>query len=462
MELAQQLKQLLQDDERVSTSTSLREQHGRDLTYHAPRLPDVVVFPKSTEEVSRVLAFANENKIPVVPFGAGSSLEGHVIPVMGGISLDMTLMDQVIELRPEDFVARVQPGLRRQELNRRLKKYGLFFPVDPGADATIGGMAATNASGTNAVRYGVMKDRVLGLEVVLADGRVVRTGSMAVKSSAGYQLTNLFVGSEGTLGVITEVTLKLAGLPEATVAARAVFNSVDEAGQAAVDMIHSGLMIGRVELVDALTIRAVNRSKETDYPEQPTLFLEFSGRQNSIEEDVQFAKELAEQNNVQLWTEERDPEQRAKLWEARHEAGLAVMALYPGTKHMTTDVCVPISLLPESLKKARELIEQYKIEAAIFGHVGDGNYHVSFNFDPNNQSELEKAKAVNEAIVKFAIENGGTCTGEHGIGLGKVKYLEQQYEQAVPIMASIKNLFDPNGILNPGKVLSRELLSQIR
>jgi D-lactate dehydrogenase (cytochrome) len=367
-------------------------------------------------------------------------------------------MDQVLEMRPDDFVVRVQPGLRRQELNSRLKRYGLFFPVYPGADATIGGMASTNASGTNAVRYGVMKDRVLGLEVVLADGRVIRTGSMAAKSSAGYQLTNLFVGSEGTLGVITEITLKLAGIPEATVAARAVFSSLDEAGQAAVDMIHSGLMIGRVELVDALTIQAVNRYKGTSYPEQPTLFLEFSGRASSVEEELAIAKELAGYNHVQDWAEERDPERRNKLWEARHHAGLAVMALSPGTKHMATDVCVPISLLPAALKEARQIIDHHQLEAAIFGHVGDGNFHVAFNFDPHNKEEMEKAMKVNETIVEFALRHGGTCTGEHGIGLGKIKYLKKQYEQAVPIMASLKKMFDPNGILNPGKVLSREML----
>lgn len=461
MELASQLVQLLGDDGRVSTNATMLEQHGQDLTYHAPRLPDVVVFPRTTEEVSRILSFANEKGIPVVPFGAGSSLEGHVIPVEGGISLDMTLMDQIVEMRPADLQVTVQPGVRRQELNRRLKAHGLFFPVDPGADATIGGMAATNASGTNAVRYGAMKDRVLGLEVVLADGRIIRTGSKAFKSSAGYQLNNLFVGSEGTLGVITEITLKLAGIPEATVAARAVFSRLDDAGQAAVDIIHSGLLIGRIELVDALTIRAVNRYKGTDYPEKPTLFLEFSGRKSSVEEDLRLAKEFAEENGVEQWTEERDPEQRNKLWEARHHAGLAIMALAPGKKHMSTDVCVPISVLPAALKRAREIMDEHQWEGAILGHVGDGNFHASFNFDPHVPQEREKAMAINEAIVEFALSHGGTCTGEHGIGLGKIKYLEKQYKEALPLLVSLKRMLDPNGILNPGKVLSRQLLGEI-
>ena len=258
------------------------------------------------------------------------------------------------------------------------------------------------------------------------------------------------------MGVITEITLKLAGIPEATVAARAVFSQLDEAGQTAVDIIHSGLLIGRIELVDALTIRAVNRYKGTNYPEQPTLFLEFSGRKSSVEEDIRIAKELAEQNGMQFWTEERDPEQRNKLWEARHHAALAIMALAPGKKHMTTDVCVPISVLPDSLKWAREVIEKYQLDAAILGHVGDGNYHVSFSFDPKTPQEAEKAMAVNEAIVDFALRHGGTCTGEHGIGLGKIKYLEKQYKEALPLLISLKKMLDPNGILNPGKVLSGE------
>ncbi|QZT34086.1 FAD-binding protein [Caldalkalibacillus thermarum TA2.A1] len=453
MDIVSALKNLLNDGERVSTNPAILEQHSKDLTYHEPHAPDVVVFPQSTIEVSQILQLAHQHRIPVVPFGMGTSLEGHVIPVRGGISLDMSRMNKMVELRPEDFLVRVQPGMTREQLNQKLKKHGLFFPVDPGADASLGGMAATNASGTNAVRYGGMKDQVLGLEVVLAGGRIIRTGSMAVKSAAGYQLTNLFIGSEGTLGVITELTLKLSAIPEAVVAARAVFDDIGQAGQAAAEMISSGLAIGRIELVDAYTIRAVNQYKQTDYTEQPTLFLEFSGRPASVEEDVQLAKEMTRHNGAKAWEEERDSLRRARLWEARHQAALAIIARSPGKKHMVTDVCVPISVLPEAIVQARSEIERHQLEAAILGHVGDGNFHVAFCFDPDHPDERNKALAVNEAVVNFALAHGGTCTGEHGIGLGKIKYLEVQYGPAVEVMAALKQTLDPRHILNPGKII---------
>ncbi|MBX6395638.1 MAG: FAD-binding protein, partial [Alicyclobacillaceae bacterium] len=415
MNLVEALRTFIPDAERVTANDTVLDHHSRDLSYHTPRLPDVVVFPVNKEEVRRVLQFANEHGVPVVPFGAGSSLEGHVIPVRGGISLDLTRMNRIVEIRPEDFLVRVQPGVTRNQLNQALRSYGLFFPVDPGADATLGGMAATNASGTNAVRYGAMRDHVLGLEVVLADGRIIRTGGRSVKSSAGYNLTHLFVGSEGTLGVFTELILRVYGIPECTVAARAVFADVESAGRAAVALIGAGMTVGRVELVDGGTIRAVNRYKGTDYAESPTLFLEFSGGRAAVEHDVRFAEELVRSEGCLTFVHEQDPTAMAKLWEARHHAALALMATAPGKKLMTTDVCVPISELPGALKAARETIEKWGLDGFILGHVGDGNYHAGFAVDPDDPADIERAEEVNRQIVRYALERGGTCTGEHGV-----------------------------------------------
>lgn len=453
MSWVEALRQLIPDERRVTVNETVLEQHGRDLTYHRPHRPDVVVFPKDKWEVQKVLRFANEHRIPVVPFGVGSSLEGHVIPVQGGISLDMTLMNRVLEVRPQDFLARVEAGVTRSQLNRQLRPYGLFFPVDPGADATFGGMAATNASGTNAVRYGVMRQQVLGLEVVLADGRIIQTGGMAVKSSAGYHLTGLFVGSEGTLGVITEVTVRLYGIPEATVAARAVFPDETSAGEAAVEMLSSGIAVGKVELVDAYTVDAVNKFKKTAYEVAPTLFLEFSGPKQTVLHDVEEARRVAMQHGCRAFQQETDQKARELLWEARHQAAFAIAATAPGKTLMATDVCVPISLLPEAIRYARRLIDTHGIHAALFGHVGDGNFHAAFMMDPNDPKDIERAKAVNEQIVRYALEHGGTCTGEHGIGLGKIQYLAAERGESVAVMKAIKQALDPNNILNPGKVL---------
>ncbi|MDI3328925.1 MAG: FAD-linked oxidase C-terminal domain-containing protein [Alicyclobacillaceae bacterium] len=453
MSLLKELRKLIPDEERVTANETVIEHHSRDLTYHRPHPPDVVVYPLDKEEVSRVLRFADSNRIPVVPFGAGSSLEGHVIPVRGGISLDLTRMNRILEIRPEDFVARVQPGVTRHQLNQALSSYGLFFPVDPGADATIGGMAATNASGTNAVRYGAMRDQVLGLEVVLADGTILRTGGLSVKSSAGYNLTGLFVGSEGTLGVFTEIIVRVYGIPESTVAARAVFPDIESAGRAAVALIGSGMTVGRVELVDGGTIRAVNRFKGTDYTESPTLFLEFSGSRTAVEQDVELAGDIVRSEGCEAFVFERDSEARAKLWEARHHAALALMAMAPGKKLMTTDVCVPISELPEALRAARQIIEAHGLDGFILGHVGDGNYHAGFALDPDDPRDIERAEKVNAEIVRYALQRGGTCTGEHGVGLGKIKFLEEEHGRSVSLMRAIKRTLDPNGVLNPGKVL---------
>jgi D-lactate dehydrogenase (cytochrome) len=444
-------------DDRIVTDAEELERHGGGIfTYHAPRPPDAVVCPESREEVAELLRFANEHEIPVVPFGEGSSLEAHTIPVKGGISLDLSRMDAIVEIRPDDFLVRVQPGVTHERLNERLAEYGLFFPVDPGWDASLGGMAGTNASGTNAVRYGVMRDQVLDLEVVLADGTVMRTGGMAMKSSAGYHLTGLFVGSEGTLGVFTELTLRLYPVPEKLLAARAVFPGIEEAGTAAVAMIGSGMRIGRVELVDARTVEAVNAYKGTEYAVAPTLFLEFSGSEVGVEADVAKARAIADAHGCAGFEFEADEAARERLWEARHEAGLAITRLNPDKKPMTTDVCVPISDLPGALAHARETIAERGFDGAILGHVGDGNYHAVFPVDIGDAEEMGRAEAVSAGIVRYALECGGTCTGEHGVGSGKTGYLEEEHGDSLPLMRGIKKLTDPKGIMNPGKVFAGE------
>jgi D-lactate dehydrogenase (cytochrome) len=399
-----------------------------------------------------VLAFASRERIPVVPFGAGTSLEGHVIPTSGGISLDVSRMDRILALHAADLQAVVQPGVLRLSLNAAAGEHGLQFPVDPGADASLGGMAATNASGTTTVRYGAMRQNVLALEVVLADGSVVRTGSRTVKTSAGYNLTHLFVGSEGTLGVITELTLRLYGIPDHVVAVRAAFPDVDAACSAAATIIGSGVMVTRCELVDGPSIRTINQFKGTTYPEAPHLFLEFGGSEAGVAGDLAATREIAEDEGCVSFDAETDPTARAQLWEARHQSLFAVQHAYPGLLHKSTDVCVPISELPGAIRHARAAMEAAGFEAAVVGHVGDGNYHAIFMLDPDRPEELARAEAVNDEIVGYALDRGGTSTGEHGIGAGKLRYLEQEHGDLLPLMRGIKQLLDPNGILNPGKV----------
>lgn len=455
MDLRSSLLQLIPDESRVSTGQSVLEQHGRDLTYHAEHQPDCVVFAKTTEEVRRVMQFAGQSKIPVTPCGVITSLEGHAIPVQGGISLDLTQMNRVVEVRPDDFIVRVQPGVIRSQLNKALKTYGLQFPLDPGADATLGGMAATNASGTTAVRYGVMRNQVLDLEVVLADGSVMRTGGMAAKSSAGYNLTGLFVGSEGTLGVITELTLRVYGIPEATVAARAAFPDVFMACNAAYAIIGSGVPIGRVELVDENTVAAVNRLKGTNYTAKPTLFLEFHGTAAAVKSDVALGQQTCQEEGALEFVFDSDEKARHRLWEARHDAALAIAQTAPGKKMKITDVCMPISELPGAIQYARQIIDQNGIYGAILGHVGDGNYHIEFMVDPTDEKEMETAEFINDQVIQYALNRGGTCTGEHGVGMGKTKYLQQEHPDGVHWMRQLKNLFDPQGILNPGKLFAQ-------
>jgi D-lactate dehydrogenase (cytochrome) len=456
MDLLAGLGTILPEDRVVSDGDELERHGGGVFTYHAPVQPDAVVYPESRDEVVRVLRFANEHRIPIVPFGRGSSLEAHTLTLHGGISLDLGRMDRILEVRPDDFVARVQPGVTHGALNAALAEHGLLFPVDPGWDASLGGMAGTNASGTNAVKYGVMRDQVLGAEAVLADGTVMRTGGMAMKSSAGYDLTGLFVGSEGTLGVLTELILRLYPLPGWTVAARAVFPDIEAAGRAAVAMIRTGMRIGRVELVDARTVDAVNTYKGTDYAAAPTLFLEFSGSKASVESDVEVARKTSASEGCSSFEFEADEEAREKLWEARHDAALAIRDLYPGMGMMATDVCVPISDLPGALRHARDIIESRGLDGAILGHVGDGNYHAVFPVDTGDEADQERAEAVNEEIVDYALERGGTCTGEHGIGLGKTEHLQKEHGDSLPFMREIKRIADPNGIMNPGKVFGGE------
>src|ERR687898_5535 len=456
MDLLTELRNIVPDEDRVSIDEEELERHGRVFSYHAPHSPDAVVFPETRDEVVEILRFSNGRGVPVVPYGEGSSLEGNTIPLRGGISLDFSLMNEILEVRPEDFVVRVEPGVTHGKLNERLEEHGLFFPVDPGWDASLGGMAATNASGTNAVRYGAMRDQVLGLEVVLADGMVMRTGGMAMKSSAGYNLTALFVGSEGTLGVFTEITLRLYPIPEHVLAARSVFPDIERAGRAAVAMIRSGMQVGRCELVDARTIQAVNAYKGTSYAASPTLFLEFSGAEAAVERDVAAARALCEAEGAETVDFEQDEAGRERLWEARPEAALAIMELDPDRRPMTTDVCVPISDLPGALRHARDAIASRGLEGAILGHVGDGNYHAVFPVDPQDAAERERAEAVNAEIVAYALARGGTCTGEHGVGFGKTEHLQSEHGDSLPLMRGIKRLADPNGVLNPRKLFSAQ------
>jgi D-lactate dehydrogenase (cytochrome) len=450
LNLLSELANIIPDKGRVVTDEEVVLRHSRDDTYHPARCPDVVVFPKDKLEVRRILQFANREGIPVVPFGVGSSGEGEIIPLRGGISLDLGLMNDIIEVRPRDFCARVQPGVLRTQLNRCLASHGLFFPVDPGADASVGGMAATNASGPSAVRYGSMKSQVLGLEVALADGTMIRTGGMAMKSSAGYDLTALFVGSEGTLGVFTELILRLQPIPERVIAAKAVFPDVEAAGRAASAMMRSGMPMGRVELLDERTVKAVNAFEGTRYTEAPTLFLEFSGDQSGVVRDVGRAEEFSLAEGCQEFRCESDEEARAHLWQTRYRASYAVSG---GAPTLSTDVCVPISELPGALREARKTIDSHGLDGAILGHVGDGNYHAVFPVDPKDPVAIETAKKVNDDIVRYALQRGGTCTGEHGVGLAKIAHLREEYGgEAVSLMRAIKGVMDPADVLNPGKI----------
>jgi D-lactate dehydrogenase (cytochrome) len=450
-DLRSRLLRIIPDERRVTDGESALDQHAADLSYHEPRRPDVVVFPESTAEVAAVLELADATETPVVPFGAGTSLEGHVIPLHGGISLDLTRMNAILALRPDDLTATVQPGVTRSQLEAAAGPHGLWFPVDPGADATLGGMAATNASGTTTVRYGGMRAHVLALEVVLAGGRVIRTGSRAVKTSAGYNLTGLFVGSEGTLGVITELTLRLHPIPDDIVVARAAFPSVEAACRAAAAIIGSGVPVTRCELLDATTIAALNAFAGTGFPESPYLFIEFGG--SGVDADLETTRELAGDEGANAFESGRDPTARAQMWNARHNALMASLALNPGAKAMATDVAVPVSELAGAMEHARRALDESGLNGGIVGHVGDGNFHVAFLLDPDDAASIAKAEALNGRLVDDALARGGTCTGEHGIGFGKLAYLEREHGDLLPLFRELKQVFDPKGLLNPGKVV---------
>lgn len=453
MNYLEKLSNILPED-RVTTNQVVLENHSKDESYHQPHLPDVVVFPKSAEEVSAVMKIANEEEIPVVPFGLGTSLEGAAIPYTGGISLDFSQMNKILEIIPEDFLVKVQPGVTRIQLNEELKKHGLFFSVDPGADATLGGMAATNASGTTAVRYGVMRDQVRDLEVVLADGTIMNTGSLAAKSSSGYNLNGLFVGSEGTLGCFTELTLRVYGIPEETVAARASFKTIDEAVQGVVAIRSAGIQIARIELLCEESMRRINAFSETNYLEQPALFMEFHGNQAGLEQDIQFAEEILADFGCEGFQFEKDTQSRNKLWEARHNHAYSFMHSNPGKKAMVTDVCMPISHLTGAINYASERLENLGIVGGIVGHAGDGNYHTILMIDLNNPEEIALGNQFNKDIVEYALARGGSCTGEHGVGVGKMKYQEMEHGNSLEIMKTIKRSLDPKNILNPEKVIS--------
>jgi D-lactate dehydrogenase (cytochrome) len=438
---------------RVSTSESDRAQHGRDESRHAARLPDAVCRAMSTEEVAAIVKLCAAHDTPIVAYGAGSSLEGALIPLKGGVSLDLTGMNQILSVRAEDLDATVQAGVTRKQLNAHLRDTGLFFPVDPGADATIGGMAATRASGTNAVRYGTMRENVVNLTVVLSDGRIIRTRSRAKKSSAGYDLTGLFVGQEGTLGIITEVTVRLYGIPEVMAAATCSFPTVEAAVDTVIQTIQMGIPISRVELLDDRAIEAVNAYSKLTLPVTPTLFFEFAGSQSSVEEQAAIVEELAKGEGASNWRWSTDADERSKLWQARHDIHWAIRALRPGAKGWGTDVCVPISALAEVIREVRKETSQQSFGTTLVGHVGDGNFHLGMQIDPDDPAEWAKANEINDRMVKHAIRLGGTCTGEHGVGIGKMKFMREEHGEALDVMHLIKNALDPKGIFNPGKVL---------
>jgi D-lactate dehydrogenase (cytochrome) len=441
--------------DRCSTAAAVLEQHGRDESAYPVTPPTVAVFCESTDEVAIVLKLANEHAVPVVPFGAGSSVEGHLLAVHGGVSLDLSRMNRVLRVNPEDLTATVEAGVTREQLNREIRDTGLFFPIDPGANASIGGMAATRASGTNAVRYGTMRENVLGLSVVTASGEVIRTGTRARKSSAGYDLTRLFVGSEGTLGVMTTITLKLYPLPESVSAATCHFPSIDAAVRTTIQVIQMGVPIARCELLDANAIRAVNRHSQLSLREAPMLLMEFHGSAIGVKEQAETVQEIARDHAGEDFEWATTPEQRTKLWTARHQAYFAALQTRPGCRCQSTDTCVPISHLAESIDASVAEADAAGVPYWIVGHVGDGNFHLSYLLDPNDPVECATVERLSGQMVQRALRLEGTCTGEHGVGLHKIGYLlDEVGPQGIALMRGIKQAFDPKNIMNPGKIFT--------
>src|SRR5690242_15728280 len=440
--------------ERVSTSAAVREQHGKDESYHTLAPPDAVVFAQSTEEVAETVKLCAAHKMPVIPFGTGTSLEGHVAALEGGVSIDLSQMNRVLRVSAEDLDCTVEAGVPRTQLNAYLRDTGLFFPIDPGADASLGGMTATPASGTKAARYGTRRENVLALTVVLADGRVIRTARRARKSAAGYDLTRLFVGSEGTLGVITEVTLRLYGIPEAIMAAVCPFPSVEAAVDTVVTTIQAGVPVARIELLDETSMAAIaTYAKLEGFAAVPHLFFEFHGTARGVEEQVAQVKEFAAEQGGSAFRWAASPEERSKLWQARHDAHYASMASRPGARVWATDVCVPISRLAQCIAETRADLRQSRLAGGIVGHVGDGNFHVGILVDPTHPEEIAEAAALNDRLVQRAIAMDGTCTGEHGVGYGKMDFLIAEHGEAVSVMRLLKRALDPQNIMNPGKIV---------
>lgn len=439
----------------ITDNVTVREHHGHGESYHTPAAPDAVCFPRTTEEVVEIVRASKAFGVPVVPFGAGSSLEGHVHAVHGGLAIDLTQMNRILRVSQEDMDVTVEAGVTRLQLARALRNTGLMFPVDPGADATIGGMAATRASGTTAVRYGTMRENVLGLRVVLPDGTVTTTGGRARKSSAGYDLTRLFVGSEGTLGVITEVTLRLHPVPEAVSAAVCAFDSLAGAVAVVIETIQLGLRVARIELLDAKQLDAINRYSKTSYPLAPTLFFEFHGdNERHVAEQAEAVQRLAAEHGGQGFEWATRLEDRDRLWHARHNALYAAVALRPGSRAWTTDVCVPISRLAECIIATDEDNRDAPFPVCLVAHAGDGNFHLLYVLDPNSPSELDAARRLNDRLVTRALAMDGTCTGEHGIGYGKMASLEKEHGPGVDVMRAIKRALDPDNRMNPGKVVA--------
>jgi len=450
-ELIAALKQRLGD--RLSTSAAVCAQHGKDESYHEAHAPDAVAFAQSTDEVVEIVKLCAQYKTPIIPFGTGTSLEGHVAALKGGVCIDLSQMNRILRVGAEDMDVTVEAGVTRKQLNEYLRDTGLFFPVDPGADASLGGMASTRASGTNAVRYGTMRENVLALTVVLPDGRVIRTSRRPRKSAAGYDLTRLFVGSEGTLGVITEVTVRLYGIPEAISAAVCAFPTIADAVNTVILTIQSGIPVARIELLDEPQMEAINKYSKLDHKVAPTLFFEFHGTTAGVAEQVELVKDIAAEHGGDDFRWATSQEERSKLWQARHDAYYAALALRPGSKGWATDVCVPISRLAECIAETKIDLAQSSIPSALAGHVGDGNFHLIFMIDPNRREEIDEASRLNDRMVTRALEMDGTCTGEHGIGYGKMDFLYAEHGDAVTVMASIKRAIDPDNLMNPGKIM---------
>ena len=438
---------------RLDTSLPVRIQHADDPTWNPARPADAVAFPESEEEVAQIVRTCARHGLPVIPFGAGTSLEGHIAAPFGGLCIDLSRMDAILEVRPEDLDCRIQPGVTRRQLNAFLRDTGLFFPIDPGADASLGGMASTRASGTNAVRHGTMADSVKSLRVVLPSGEVIRTASRAAKSAAGYDLTHLFIGAEGTLGIITELTLKLAGIPESIMAGVCPFESMEGACNAVIETIQMALPVARIELLDEVTIATVNAYSDLGMAERPTLFVEFHGSPAHVREQVEAFSAIAREHGgaPEQWASRE--EERNRLWRARHDAFWAAKAAFPGMEAMTTDVCVPISRLAECVKETQKDLARHGLKGPIVGHVGDGNFHVILFAEPDDAAMKEKIAAFSERLVERALAMDGTCTGEHGIGLGKLKYMKAEHGPALEAMRAIKAALDPRNIMNPGKLI---------